>query len=177
MKNKRPFRERRSMESSTPQNHQQISQRLAELEQQRRNLLSLVCRILRAAPEYRLRPSELAVENVGDLSFLSRETIAYWYNRMERETPARTKSTMASESCKGKLLGILHDARELETGLIELYASMPESPDIPFGGQCGCKCSEAPAPRAPRQGNTNQDYCWVEIPRRVKVYRTDSQAQ
>lgn len=98
MKNKKHFRERRSTESSTPQNHQQISQRLAELEQQRKNLLFLVCRILRAAPEYKLRPSELAAENVGDLSTLSREARAELYNRMVRESPAQTAKEGISQA-------------------------------------------------------------------------------
>ena len=73
-----------SEEASVPQSHPN-DQRLAELERQRKNLLFLVCRILQAAPEYKLRPSELAVENVGDLSCLSREARACLSFRMMRE--------------------------------------------------------------------------------------------
>lgn len=78
------------------------SQRLAELELQRRNLLFLVCRILQAAPGYRLRPSELAVENVGDLSCLGQETYAGLQNRMERDFPARTSKecTLQATPCR-----------------------------------------------------------------------------
>ena len=67
----------------------QTAERLQVLEQQRRNLLFLVCRILQAAHGYRLRPSELAAETVGDLSFLSHEAKAYLVCRMEREDPVR----------------------------------------------------------------------------------------
>lgn len=58
-----------------------IRKRLEELERQRRNLLFLVCRILPGAPGYKLRPSELAAENVGDLSCLSAEARACLYNQ------------------------------------------------------------------------------------------------
>lgn len=67
-----------------------IAQKLEELERQRKNLLFLVCRILQAAPEYRLRPSELAVETVGDLSSLSQEAVCSLLIRMTKEDPART---------------------------------------------------------------------------------------
>ena len=80
---------------------QQVSERdarIAELEQQRRNLLFLVCRILQAAPGYRLRPSELAVGNVGDLSCLGQETYASLLNRMERDYPARTSKEGTSQA-------------------------------------------------------------------------------
>ena len=66
------------------------SGRLAALEQQRRNLLTLVCRTLQAAPVYKLRPSEFAVESVGDLSCLSQEAYASLLNRMERDYPVQT---------------------------------------------------------------------------------------
>ena len=69
-----------------------------ELEQQRRNLLSLLCRVLRDAPEYMLRPSELATESVGDLSFLSQETWAYLHMRMVPEDPSRTATSYISRT-------------------------------------------------------------------------------
>lgn len=68
------------------------------LEQQRQNLLSLLCRVLRDAPEYKLRPSELAVENVGDLSSLSQETRGYLYMRMVPERPSRTATSDISQA-------------------------------------------------------------------------------
>ena len=77
-----------SVATSFPQNHQNEC-RCHELERQRRNLLALLCRVLRDAPEYMLCPSELAVENVGDLSSLSQETRGYLYTRMEPERPFR----------------------------------------------------------------------------------------
>lgn len=78
-----------SEEASALQNHQN-AQKLAELDQQRKNLLSLVCRILQAHPGYKLRPSELAAETVGDLSCLSQEARACLHNRMERDYHVRT---------------------------------------------------------------------------------------
>lgn len=78
-----------SKEASVSPNHL-IAQRLEELETQRRNLLFLVCRILQAAPGYKLRPSELAVETVGDLSFLSQEMMCSLLNRMVRENPVHS---------------------------------------------------------------------------------------
>lgn len=68
------------------------------LERHRQNLLSLLCRVLRAAPEYKLRPSELAVENVGDLSSLSQETRGYLYMRMVPERPSRTATSDISQA-------------------------------------------------------------------------------
>ena len=62
-----------------------IQKRLEELERQRRNLLLLVCRILQGSPGYRLRPSELAVGSVGDLSCLSQESRACLYNQMVKD--------------------------------------------------------------------------------------------
>lgn len=82
---KQMLRERQSGGASFPQSGQ-TDHRLAELEQQRRNLLFLVCRILQAAPEYRLHPSELAADVVGDLSCLSQESEAYLRNRMVRDS-------------------------------------------------------------------------------------------
>lgn len=73
-----------SAEALSLPNHQ-TDQRLAELERQRRNLLFLVCRILQGNPGYKLHPSELAVENVGDLSVLSQEAQASLHNRMVKE--------------------------------------------------------------------------------------------
>lgn len=72
-----------SAEPSAPLSHP-TAQKLAELERQRKNLLFLVCRILQAAPEYKLRPSELAVETVGDLSSLSQEAVCSLLNRMAK---------------------------------------------------------------------------------------------
>lgn len=69
-----------------------------ELELQRQNLLSMLCRVLRDAPEYKLRPSELAVESVGDLSFLSQEVRAYLYMRMEPEALSRTATSEISRA-------------------------------------------------------------------------------
>jgi len=97
MKRTNHRRGHRSEESLFLHIHQN-SQRLAELEQQRRNLLFLVCRILQVAPGYRLRPSELAVENVGDLSCLAQETYASLLNRMERDYPARTSKEGTSQA-------------------------------------------------------------------------------
>lgn len=77
-----------SEEASAPHSPQ-TAERLQVLEKQRRNLLFLVCRILQAAHGYRLHPSELAAETVGDLSFLSHEAIACLVCRMEREDPVR----------------------------------------------------------------------------------------
>ena len=78
-----------SEEASAPLSHPQTAERLEVLEQQRRNLLSLVCRILQAGPEYKLRPSELATETVGDKKFLSQEEIDCLYSRMGREARVR----------------------------------------------------------------------------------------
>lgn len=86
---RRISRSHQSAGASSPQSHSS-DQKLAELERQRKNLLFLVCRILQASPGYKLRPSELAVETVGDLSCLSREARACLYNRMERGYYART---------------------------------------------------------------------------------------
>ena len=69
-----------------------------ELEQHRQNLLSLLCRVLRDAPEYKLRPSELAAENVGDLSSLSQETRGYLYMRMVPEVPSRIATSDISRA-------------------------------------------------------------------------------
>ena len=79
-----------SREAYSPRSRLETVRTLEELERQRRNLLSLVCRILRAHHKYKLRPSELAVENVGDLSWLSRETRAFLYTQMQKEHPVRT---------------------------------------------------------------------------------------
>ena len=76
----------------------EIYERLAELERQRENLLSLVCRILQAAPGYKLHPSELAVETVGDLSCLGQETYAMLLNRMVREGRAHTSKVCTSQA-------------------------------------------------------------------------------
>lgn len=65
-------------------------QRLAALSRQRRNLLSLVCRILASSPGYRLRPSDIAAENVGDLSCLSREEECRLRLRVVKDSPVRT---------------------------------------------------------------------------------------
>ena len=81
-----------SVATSFPQNHQNEC-RCQVLERHRQNLLSLLCRVLRDAPEYKLRPSELAVENVGDLSSLSQETRAYLYMRMVPERLSRTATS------------------------------------------------------------------------------------
>lgn len=78
---KQMLRERQSEGASFPQSGQ-IEHRLVQLEKQRRNLLFLLCRVLQAAPEYRLRPSELAADVVGDLSCLSQESEAYLRIRM-----------------------------------------------------------------------------------------------
>lgn len=79
-----------SEEASAPLSHPQTAERLEVLEQQRRNLLFLVCRILQAGPGYKLRPSELAAETVGDISYLSREARAFLYSQMVRESRVRT---------------------------------------------------------------------------------------
>ena len=78
-----------SEEASALLTHPQTAERLEVLEQQRRNLLFLVCRILQAGPEYKLRPSELATETVGDKKFLSQEEIDCLYSRMGREARVR----------------------------------------------------------------------------------------
>jgi len=72
-----------------------------ELDLHRQNLLLLLCRILRDAPEYMLRPSELAVGSVGDLSFLSQENRAYLYMRMEPEIPSQiaTSDILRAKPC------------------------------------------------------------------------------
>lgn len=80
---------RQSEEALSLLSHQN-RERHAVHELQHRNLLFLLCRILPAAPGYRLRPSELAVETVGDLSCLSQESRMMLLNRMEREVPSRT---------------------------------------------------------------------------------------
>lgn len=79
-----------SEEASVPLTHPQTAERLEVLEQQRRNLLFLVCRILQAGPGYKLRPSELAAETVGDISYLSREARAFLYSQMVREARVQT---------------------------------------------------------------------------------------
>lgn len=71
----------------------QSEDRLAQLERQRQNLLFLVCRILAAAPGYRLRPSELAAESVGDLSCLSQESAACLRNRMVRGSASQNSTS------------------------------------------------------------------------------------
>ena len=78
-----------SEEASVPHSPQ-TAERLEVLEQQRRNLLFLVCRILQAGPGYKLRPSELAAETVGDISYLSREARAFLYSQMVKENRVRT---------------------------------------------------------------------------------------
>ena len=75
----------RERQSEFPQSGQ-IEHRLVQLEKQRMNLLFLLCRILRAAPEYTLHPSELAADVVGDLSCLSQESEAYLRNRMVKDS-------------------------------------------------------------------------------------------
>lgn len=85
---KEMLRERRSEEASFPRSGQ-TDQRLVELERQRKNLLFLVCRILQAAPEYKLRPSELAADVVGDLSCLSQESVACLRLRMVKDSAFR----------------------------------------------------------------------------------------
>ena len=87
-------------EASSPRTHENCCI-FQGLEQQRQNLLSLLCRVLRDAPEYMLRPSELAAENVGDLSSLSQETRAYLYMRMvpERLSRIATSNTLQARSC------------------------------------------------------------------------------
>ena len=79
-----------SEEASALLTHPQTAERLEVLEQQRRNLLFLVCRILQAGPGYKLRPSELAAETVGDISYLSREARAFLYSQMVREARVQT---------------------------------------------------------------------------------------
>lgn len=86
---KQMLKERLSEGASFPQSGQ-TGRRHAQLERQRRNLLFLVCRILQAAPEYRLRPSELAADVVGDLSCLSQELEAYLRSRMVQDCPFQT---------------------------------------------------------------------------------------
>lgn len=81
----RNAKERRLSGASSPRSGQNEN-RLAQLERQRRNLLFLLCRVLAAAPGYRLRPSELAAESVGDLSCLSQESAACLRNRMVRDS-------------------------------------------------------------------------------------------
>lgn len=83
---------RQSEEASVPQNHLSTAQRLEELERQRENLLFLVCRILQAHPGYKLHPSELAAENVGDLSVLSRETRVRLFFQIRKGHPFRTST-------------------------------------------------------------------------------------
>lgn len=85
---KEMLRERRSEEASFPRSGQ-TDQRLVELEKQRKNLLFLVCRILQASPEYKLRPSELAADVVGDLSCLSQESVACLRIRMVKDSAFR----------------------------------------------------------------------------------------
>ena len=82
-------RECQSEEALTLQIRQSF-QELASLEKRRKKLLFSLCRTLRAAPGYKLHPSELAAEIVGDLSCLSQESYAVLMNRMVRESPSRT---------------------------------------------------------------------------------------
>lgn len=51
--------------------------------------LAAVCRILQDLPGYKLHPSGLVIESVGDLSGLSQEKTAMVYNLMERDFLAR----------------------------------------------------------------------------------------
>lgn len=83
--------------ASSPRSGQNES-RLAELERQRLNLLALLCRVLAVSPEYRLHPSELAVENVGDLSCLSQESTACLRNRMARDFASRNPTSGISRA-------------------------------------------------------------------------------
>lgn len=79
----------RSSQSLTAQ-IDQLSRRCDELEQQRRRLFFVLCRVLPSARGYRLRPSELASDIVGDRSFLSQETQAYLLMRMAIDSHAQS---------------------------------------------------------------------------------------
>ena len=68
----------------------QLTRRCNELEQQRRRLFFVLCRVLPSARGYRLRPSELASDIVGDRSFLSQETQAYLLMRMAIDSHAQS---------------------------------------------------------------------------------------
>ena len=48
-----------------------------------------VCRILQGVPGYKLHPSGLVIESVGDLSVLSQESFGLLMNYMERGFLAR----------------------------------------------------------------------------------------
>lgn len=78
----------RSSQSLTAQ-IDQLSRRCDELEQQRRRLFFVLCRVLPSARGYRLRPSELASDIVGDRSFLSQGTQAYLLMRMAQDRRAQ----------------------------------------------------------------------------------------
>lgn len=81
-----------SVEASSLQSRQNEC-KCQELERQRRNLLFLVCRMLQDRPEYRLYPSALAAENVGDLSCLGQESCALLCMRMEKGVLSRTSTS------------------------------------------------------------------------------------
>lgn len=56
-----------------------------------------VCRILQAVPGYKLHPSGLVIESVGDLSVLSQESFGLLMNCMERDFSLETPETKFSE--------------------------------------------------------------------------------
>lgn len=84
----RPVRVHQSGGTYLPQSRP-IVQECEELETQRRNLVRLLCRVLRSASGYKLRPSELAAETVGDLSFLSQETRVFLSLKYNLMIPSR----------------------------------------------------------------------------------------
>lgn len=84
----RPVRVRQSGGTYPPQSRPTV-QECEELETQRRNLVRLLCRVLRSASGYKLRPSELAAETVGDLSFLSQETRVFLSLKYNLMIPSR----------------------------------------------------------------------------------------
>ena len=59
--------------------------------------LSGLCRILQDLPGYKLHPSGLVIENVGDLSGLSHEKIMTVYNLMERDFSLETPQEIFGE--------------------------------------------------------------------------------
>lgn len=88
--------EARTMSCNTPQSEQSCrllhhqSSGTRDLRDPRRMArFSEVCRILQGLPGYRLHPSGLVIESVGDLSVLSHEKQAEVYNLMEKDFLAR----------------------------------------------------------------------------------------
>ena len=71
----------------------QTAELLYELEQQRRNLLTLIYHALEDCPVYKLQPSEIRAENVGDVYSLAPDEVKFWHFLRVREGHARVATS------------------------------------------------------------------------------------